>query len=368
MSGFRPDTKHPLMGARLRVLLGAAMRYGGVAPRNLPLYSLMVLSALGRLPFGLLERAIAAGRIARAPDMEDPVFVIGHWRSGTTHLQNVMARSPAFGHISPLASGLPDQILTLGAWLRPLLEKALPEDRKIDRVAVTPQSPQEDEIPLASRQTLSVFHALYFPKHFQNRVDEGVFFEGVSEAAIARWARHARAFAEKIAVEQGVPRILIKNPVYTARIARLLDIWPRARFVHIRRNPYEVFVSTRNYYRKLLPSLALQGFGHVDIEPFVLDTFSRLMARYREERELLGEGALAEVTYERLIREPVPVLAEIHERLGLPGWDAARPRAEAYLKSIGGYRTNKYEITDADRRAVDTHWADELAVWEGMAH
>ena len=366
-AGPRPSVKHPLMGARLSTLLGAWAEHGPVARSHAGLFTLMLLSALARAPFRLMDAAWAAVRRRVGPQPEAPLFIIGHWRTGTTHLHNLMGCSPAYGHITPIVSGLPNECLTLARWFRPLLEKALPEDRHVDRVAVTPVSPQEDEIPLASMQRLSVFHAVYFPRHFQRTVDRGVFFDGVDDAAVAQWARLAKRFADTVALQQRARRLVIKNPVYTARIAHLRTIWPEAPFVHIRRNPYEVFVSTRHYYRKLLPELALQPFDHVDIEAFVLDTFTRLMAAYEAQRAAVPAGRLIEVAYERLLRDPFAVLSEIHDRLGLPGWIEMQPRLLAYLDSIAGYRTNPYSITAADRAKVDAHWPDAVAAWEAMA-
>jgi len=66
----------------------------------------------------------------------DPVFIVGVHRSGTTHLGNLLAASGQFGYVSPIAAGLPWELLTLGTWLRPPLEKTIPEDRLIDRVRV----------------------------------------------------------------------------------------------------------------------------------------------------------------------------------------------------------------------------------------
>ncbi|MEO1659287.1 MAG: sulfotransferase [Pseudomonadota bacterium] len=364
---LEPSTKHPLMGARLSVLLKAISENGLPAGKHLPLFALMMLSAAGRSPIHLLERSKHARVAENAPPMEDPVFVIGHWRSGTTHLHNLLGKSPAFGHISPLASGLPDEILTLGTWLAPTLEKALPEDRHVDRVAVTPDSPQEDEIPLANLQNLSVFQAVYFPKNFRKTFDRGVFFDGCSNAEIARWTRMVQHFAEKIALHQGKPLLLIKNPVYTARIQRLKAIWPKARFIHIRRNPYEVFVSTRNYYRKLLPELALQRFDHVDIDQFVLETFTRLMDLYEEEKVGLGADQLMEVSYEHLIREPIPVLKSVHDQLSLPEWDSAEKAISDYLATIADYQTNATTKVDADiKEAVDHAWGPHVAKWRAL--
>ncbi len=356
-----PSAQHPLMGARLSVLLRAFVRRGGVAPRHAPLFGLMVLSALGRAPVRLLDQIRRAQLARAAPAMEAPVFVIGHWRSGTTHLHNLLGRNPAFGHISPLASGLPDEILTLGTWLAPLLEQALPEDRHVDRVAVRPDSPQEDEIPLANLQGLSVFHAVYFPKRFQELFDRGVFFDGCTEAEVARWARLARAFAEKIALHQSRPLLIIKNPVYTARIALLRQIWPQARFVYISRDPYEVFASTRSYYRKLLAELALQDYRHLDIDHFVLSTYTRLLDAYTHQRAALAPNQLMEVRYDELCRAPLDVLEDIHHRLDLPDWSQAKRAVEAYLPSIADYQTNRDRVTPEDRAVVDAAWGRRVA-------
>ena len=364
--GRRPSVKHPLMGAGLPTLVRAFARNGSVAPAHLGLAALMILSAAARVPFSVWDRVRFARLRRSRPRPEPPLLVIGHWRTGTTHLHNLLGLSPAFGHISPIASGLPNEILTLGTWLRPLLEKALPEDRHVDRVAVTPTSPQEDEIPLANMQPLSVFHALYFPKRFQEHIDRGVFLDGVGREEVARWAHLARDFADKIAIHQNARRLVIKNPVYTARIARVRQIWPEAPFVHIRRNPYEVFVSTRHYFRELLPELALQAYDTIDVEAFVLATFSRVMAAYEAESRDLPVGQLIEVSYERLKRAPFEVLGDIHGRLGLPGWEAARPRIAAYLDTITGYRPNANAISAADRAKVDAHWGDAVAAWESM--
>ncbi len=362
---LRPGWDHPLMGARLSTLLQALLASGPVAPAHLPLLLAMLLSATLRAPFRALDqlRLALAGNAVRP---EAPVFIIGHWRSGTTHLHNLLACSPQFGHISPLASGLPDEILTLGTWLRPLLELALPEDRHVDRVAVGPDSPQEDEIPLANLQLLSIFHALYFPRYFQAQVDRGVFFEGCSQVEIANWCRLSQGFVAKIALHQQKPLLLIKNPVYTARIALLRQIWPAARFIHIRRNPYEVFASTRSYYRKMLPMLALQPFDHVDIEAFVLETFVRLMRRYDEDSADLPPERLCEVSYEQLCAAPMAVLERIHRQLDLADWPAVQPRVSRYLASIAGFQPELDPIDEADRRKVEAAWGPYLAYWRAM--
>jgi len=358
-----PGLRHPLMGARLSTLIDAWSRNGFVPMRYWPLVGAMVGSAAVRAPFGWYETFAFHRQRRAAPPMKPPVFIVGHWRSGTTHLHNVLGRSPAFGHISPLASGMPDQLLTLATWLRPWLERALPEDRHVDRVSVDPDSPQEDEIPLASQQGISIFHALYFPSRFVREAHRGIFFDGCHEREIARWERRMTRFLEKVSVHQEGRRLLVKNPVYTARLERLHRLWPEARFIHIHRNPYEVFASSVHYHRAMLAELALQAFDHVDIERFVLETYVRLMNAFDIQSRKLPPGHLVEVSFEELQRAPLSTLRYIHERLGLEDWAEAQPLMERYLASLGDYRKNRFAYPTSLIEQVDAAWGDWVARW-----
>jgi hypothetical protein len=304
---------HPLMGASLPNLIRLLGAAGPIPARRWPLVAAFLGSALARAPLSLLEGARNA--LSGEPELEAPVFIVGHWRSGTTHLHNVMGKDPQFGHISPLVSGLPQNVWSIVGLLRPLLEKALPEDRHVDNVAVTPDSPQEDEIPLASLQPLSVFTAVYFPHRFREHHARGVFFDGASTDEIERWALAQRRFLASVARQQRKPRLLIKNPVYTGRLALLRERWPGARFVHIVRNPYEVYLSTVRYYKRLIPDLALQPFDALDVEEMVLDTYARIMARYDAQAADLSASEVVEVRFEEFERDPLGELARVYDQL-----------------------------------------------------
>ena len=56
----------------------------------------------------------------------------------------------------------------------------------------------------------------------------------------------------KLQLQHPGQRLLIKNPVYTARVGLLRVLFPNAKFVHIYRNPYIVFQSMKNFYHTLL--------------------------------------------------------------------------------------------------------------------
>lgn len=347
---------HPLNGADLGTLARIFRDAEGPDARGEALA--LRASALGRLPFTLLERGLERARLPKLEDLPPPVFILGHWRSGTTHLYNLMSLGN-WSYVPPVAAGMPHDFLTLGRLLRPLLERQLPETRWIDAIPVTPTSPQEDEIAIANMSPLSFYHGIYFPRHFDRLVDRGLFFDGCSEDEIEGWKNVLRRFLRKLAYDQGRP-LLIKNPVYTARPAMLREMFPGARFIHIRRNPHEVFRSMRNFYRKLLDAMALQAPPpDLDIDAAILRVYARMMTAFDAQTEGWEAPLMTEIPYETLDARPLEALERIYDALGFDGFDALAPKAQAYLDELGTFPKNVLPRDDETERMVE----DALGLW-----
>jgi hypothetical protein len=353
---------HPLCGSNPPTLLKLFWENGLPARDRYPQAALALAVSLARWPFSTAERAVFALSQQRAAPMPDPVFIVGYWRSGTTHLHNVMAQCPAFGYITPLATGMPWDILGLVRSLEPLLEQALPQDRYVDNVAVTPTSPQEDSIPLATMGATSYYHGMYFPQHFEAHFRREVFGAG-GEADVEQWQRLHRYLLQKVSVHQGHRPLLIKNPVYTGYIRHLRQLWPQAKFIHIYRNPYRVFPSARHYFTRLLPELALQDYGDLPIDSLVLESYPFLMEALKTNTADLPPHQFAEVRFEALQRHPLQELKTLFEQLELPNFETAYPYFETYLAGLKDYRQNQYSLDAATIRAIETTWQPYLERW-----
>ena len=358
--GRRP--MHPLCGADIATLVRVLARNGGVAPWALPQVALALAVAAIRLPSSLAERAWVARALQKAGDMPPPVFVVGHWRTGTTHLFNILARH-GFAYVSPLAAGMPWDSMGLAAALRPLLERMLPRHRMIDAIPVEPDSPQEDEIPLANMSPVSFYHGIYFPRRFAENFARGVFFESCTAAEIREWKEIFAYLSRKTWLAGGRRPLLVKNPVHTARIPTIREIWPDAKFVHCVRDPFEVFRSMRNFYDKLLPALALQKHDPGSVERFVLDGYSRLMDRFIADRPGIPDGNFCEIRYENLAARPMEEVAMLYDSLGLDGFEAAAPAFRRYLDGIADYRRNRYDDRPDERARVAAAWRRYIEHW-----
>ncbi|HIK46372.1 MAG TPA: sulfotransferase [Leptolyngbyaceae cyanobacterium M65_K2018_010] len=356
---------HPLCGGTPPTLWQLFTDAGGIAPQRLPQAALALALALARWPFSRWEGRLTA-QVLDAP-MPPPIFIVGYWRSGTTHLHNLLSQSPAFGYITPLATGLPWDILGLVGTLEPWLEKALPRDRYVDQVAVTPTAPQEDAIPLATMGAASYYHGLYFPQRFRHHFNRGVFFAGDDGTAVAQWQDCQRLLLHKVSIQQQGKPLLVKNPVYTAQVARLCQLWPGAKFIHIYRNPYVVFPSSRHFFLRLLPELALQTYDPAtlttEVEDLILTSYPPMMAALEADRTTLPAHDFAEIRFEALEQDPLSTLEQLYTTLDLGDFAPVRPALATYLEGLQGYRKNRYDLAPELLDRVEAHWGSWIRRW-----
>ena len=358
-----PNLSHPLMGADLKTVLKLIFTSGGVKASKIILVILLILSAIGRLPFTIAEYIYVSLKRPKIEPLDAPIFILGHWRSGTTHLYNILSKSDKFGYVSPFSTALPWDILVIGRLFAPILRRSLPEGRYIDNVSVTPESPQEDEIALANMTPLSYYQAIYFPKKFDHYFESGTYFDGVTDKQLSKWERTLRYLYVKLTLDQGGRRLLIKNPVYTARAAHLRKVYPNAKFIHIHRNPYKVFVSMRNFYEKLLPQFALQDYDHIDIENVVFRTYRRMMTALKKDTADMPDSQYAELSFDALQADTMGEIQRIYKQLGLGDFGEDEAIFKAYLESVTGYKKNAFEIPPELKAKIDDEWGDVMKLW-----
>lgn len=366
---------HPLCGSNPDTLLKLLLANGPVAFNRWPQVMIALAVSFARWPFSTAEQLLFRLHQQQAEPIPDPIFIVGYWRSGTTHLHNLMAQSPHFGYITPLATGLPWDILGIVRTLEPLLERVLPQDRYVDNVAVTPTSPQEDSIPLATMGAASYYHGLYFPKQFEAHFRREVFLsenEGENNSYLSshllQWQQLHCHLLQKVSIHQQHKPLLIKNPVYTGYIRHLRALWPNAKFIHIYRNPYRVFPSALHFFTRLLPELALQSYSDLPtdlpIEPLVLESYPYLMQALVKDTADLPADQFAQVRFEDLQANPLETLQRLFEQLNISYFESARPHFEGYLADLGDYQQNRYALQRATIETIETHWYPYIQRWK----
>jgi hypothetical protein len=328
-----------------------------VHPAYIPRLMLVIATSVVSSPLRLLERILYRRRIDAVAMPAAPIFVIGHWRSGTTHLHNLLSQDPALGCVSMYQAMVPDCSVVAERWLKPLLAAIVPSKRPMDNMVWPVDAPQEDEIPLAKLTPYSFYMRSLFPMESADLFRRYVLLEGAPAGMTREIAAKYRRILQVATLRADGRRLVLKNPVNTARIRLLLELFPDAKFVHIVRCPYEVFASTLHLHTRVLPMTTLQQVPPTPSLPIVLSIYEDMMQRYLEDRESLPPGTLVEVRYEVLERDPLGELRRIYDTLGLPGFAQAEPAIRTYVDSQRTYEKNRLELSAQDRREVTARWA-----------
>jgi hypothetical protein len=325
--------------------------------RRVPRALLIAALALIGVPLRALQRLVFGRRLARVRIQQPPVFIIGHWRSGTTHLHNLMSQDPAFGYVSMYQAIAPGCTLIGGRWLERLLARIVPEKRPMDNMTWPTGAPQEEEIPLGKTLPYSFYVQFLFPGRARTLFRRYVLLDGAPRRAAAEWKRKYLRLLQVATWHAGGRRLLLKNPVNTARIRLLLALFPDAKFVHISRSPYDVLPSTRKLHRSLLAFTSLEQVTDAEIDATVFDLYETMMRRYLADRALIPTGNLVEVRFEDLEADPIGVVQRVYGALALPGFGRMLPRVRAYVASQAGYRKNRFRTRPEDVDAVEHRWA-----------
>jgi hypothetical protein len=256
----------------------------------------------------------------------------------------------------------PHTFLSTERWSAPVVDRLVVHRRYQDEMALGAGMPSEDEFASCMMTGLSPYMDWCFPGDGAD-YDRYLTFRDARESEVVRWECALTTFFKKLTVKYGRPLIL-KSPPHTARIRLLLGLFPDARFVHIHRDPYLVFRSTKHLIRAVQPLYHLREAPLQDGDDRILSVYSEMYDAYFEERGLIPEGRLCDVSYEDLEREPVAVVGSIYESLGLSGFEEIRPRLEGYLGTIAGYRKNRHaELPEELRRRIAGEWGRSFDEW-----
>lgn len=307
-----------------------------------------------------LEERRFGDDVSRA-EVKPPLFILGTWRSGTTFLHNLLSRDARFAFPNNYQVFYPNTFLRNERRYAKALGWFMPKKRPQDNVTMDIADPQEDEFALCSLAAPSVALGWGFPRNAA-RYDRYLTFRDATAEEVAEFRHSLLHFVRKLSSKYGKPLVL-KSPAHTGRVRILLDMFPDARFIHIRRNPFDVFQSTEHMIRTVSPWHALQRANH-DVRELVLRQYREIYDAYFDDLPMIATGRMCEIRFEDLEARPIEVLEGIYRDLGLQDFELARERVCAYVESLSTYRKNSFPALDCALRArIADEWGRCFAAW-----
>ena len=133
-------------GIRLPVLLRLLGKNPvSLHPKYLSRLAFLLQSSLWSSIFARLEKARYQKEIEKTRIAESPVFIVGHWRTGSTFLHQLMAKDPALYAPTLFEVAQPECFLSSYNYFRPVFSNFVDKHRPMDNVRLGMNEPQEDE-------------------------------------------------------------------------------------------------------------------------------------------------------------------------------------------------------------------------------
>lgn len=295
---------------------------------------------------------------------EAPLFILGHWRSGTTLLHYLLAQDTArFAFANTYQVVNPHTFLSTEETNTRRFARLVPSTRPMDNMRQSFGTPQEDEFAPLLMTLRSLYLGITFPQH-EAQYAPYLTFAGVPREEIEEWKGALLWFCKKLTLKYG-RRLVLKSPPHTARIRLLLELFPQARFVHIHRDPYRVFQSQQHYFDTAIWYTYLQRPDRSLVDAGILQRYNTLYDAFFHERALLPESRFCEVRFDDLERDPVGQVRRIYEQLDLGRFDAFQPKLRAYADSLVTYQKNDFSpLPESDRKRVATAWSRSFETWK----
>lgn len=300
--------------------------------------------------FAIIEKKKYSKKIWETPLPDNPIFIIGHWRTGSTLLHQLMNLDPNLKAPTLFQVAVPDSFLVSYPYYKPIFRLFMDKHRPMDRVKLGPNEPQEDEYAIFRITGISPLEALIFPKsktyflldshnHIPNKDH------------LPEWQNQIRYFYKKLSFHGG-KRIVSKNPFNSFRIPLLYTLFPQARFIHIHRHPYDVIPSTIHMWEIIQQQNCLNTKAHRPSVDEILAIFDQTLTTINRDLQTLPSGTSAEVRFDALEQNPVNALKSLYNELKLPFTDEFEKNIVAFSNNNQVYKKNTFSLSSSEKKVI----------------
>ena len=344
-----------------------AYQSGSISVKGMFLLLGYYLQIIISLPFSLLQFLIFGRRIRKTGISKDPVFILGHYRSGTTYLQKLLASDKRLGCLTNYDSLLPNSNLLFGKKLQPVFQRLI-NTFKIknpffhNSIVLFSDPDEEDDYLINKGSAYSAYWGLIFPKRWREWLNGKQQFSDPDY--LTGWKREYLKTLKYATFRNEGKQLVLKNPPNTERIRVLLDMFPKSKFIFIYRNPFDLYYSTRNMWKRaILSYYSVQKISEVELHEIILGHFEYLMEQFEKDKKLIPKGNLIEISYEELKADAFGTIRKIYSKLILPDFELTAEDLLAQIESEKEYQNYQYKYCAETFKKIEERWGKYIRQW-----
>jgi hypothetical protein len=345
----------------------------GLNPLRLLRVVLSVTVSCGVFLLTLPERLVLAPLLRSQFGGPEPTFehepgvvlILGYYRSGTTHLHNLLSCDHRFVTPRWVQALTPHGFFVSWSILKWILTPLLGNTRPQDEVAFGPLWPAEDDFAMNNwALASSLVGRLVVPSDFAH-YQRWQLMEGLSEQELRRWRRAMCAFMWKVTRQARSRRLLLKSPSHSGRVAELRRLFgDRVKFIVIHRDREEVIRSHLAMSKRMSGFRLEPALDEADFRATLEDDVERTEAAMEDDLAVVAPERVARIAFRDLVRDPIAELERAYAHLGLAWTDALESRVLAYLVDEGRYTPRHSQEEHEFSHEVTGR---SVRVWRGLA-
>jgi len=263
-----------------------------------------------------IEQALTANPKIEKEPINQPIFIIGMPRTGTTILhalmhEDVAHRSPlAWECLLPFPASTPENfnhnksINTVTKEFNQLF-KLVPDFKK--KHYMEPNSPQECiGINALDFNSFQISAQLYLPNYMD------WFFNEADRSSTMHF--HKRFLQHQQSGGVTAKRWLLKSPVHLMRLPEIFEVYPDARIIMTHRHPSKVVASAASLISSVR-SLYSNNEDHIKSGQEQATTWSKYFDRFLEDRKKLNkENQIIDLQFEDFVKDQLGTVKEIYKK------------------------------------------------------
>jgi omega-hydroxy-beta-dihydromenaquinone-9 sulfotransferase len=320
------------------------------SPRTIFRLAFLLQSACWSSFFSWIEKVRFANKLKNASFPDNPIFIIGHWRTGSTFLHQLMSLDTELCAPTLFQVAVPDSFLVSYRYYRPIFKHVVSEHRPMDQVKIGMNEPQEDEYAFYRTTNYSPLENLVFPKTSGYFLNHGSPFLPQGEH-LNQWKSDVKHFFTKLFFMTG-KRIVSKNPFNSFRIKTLHEMFPNAKFINIVRHPNSVVPSTMHMWKILGEQNSMNTTGADPEFIEVVAFLKNLVETVEMEREHLPPRSMVNIRFENLEASPVEELKSAYQSLGLQFTEKLEARINTFMQQNASFRKNSFVLTSEEKEII----------------
>lgn len=349
-----------LMSIRFSRLCKLVILNRGVSIRNVIKLIPLIFSGIVSEFFTLDEKVRYGRKLKNYPTPQNPLFIVSHWRTGSTLLHELMDLDDRFDTPNLLDTIIPEHSLVSMKYYRKFVGHFIGAKRPIDNFSQSIDSASEHEYALLKMTGESPLKAALFHTSQENTyiLDEVKSFipKGRSENLFRKSFIN---LTKKISMKNS-KQPLLKNPWDAMRISWLKEVFPQAKFIHIYRRPEKVIPSTLRMWKKMVKDNLLKGTPY---NPSLSDGarwYLHFELTIAKDLKGISPEDHVSISYEELIADPVKTIQRVYDGLNMTAPENLNETIPRYMEENKGNKSPKSDLSDKEIGEIQSVMKDYL--------